>query len=76
MVMAEYIVSPPIVSICVRAGWSMGGVKDKYLKRENAGDQYVGRCASCLDQLDKTFAVSPPHFDYSNLNEIEQVAMK
>ena len=53
MVAAGCTVSPPIVSICVRAGWSMGGVKDKYLKRENAGDQYVGRCASCLDQLDK-----------------------
>ena len=76
MVAAGCTVSPPIVSICVRAGWSMGGVKDKYLKRENAGDQYVGRCASCLDQLEKTFAVSPPYFDYSNLNEIEQVSMK
>ena len=41
MVAAGCTVSPPIVSICVRAGWVMGGVKDRYLKRESAGDQYV-----------------------------------
>ena len=54
----------------------MGGVKDKYLKRDNAGDQYVGRCASCLDQLDKSFAMSPPYFDYSKLDETERVIMR
>ena len=75
MVAAGCTVSPPIVSICVRAGWAMGGVKDKYLKRENAGDQYVGRCASCLDQLDKSFAVSPPYLDYSHLDEVERLEM-
>jgi hypothetical protein len=46
MVAAGCTCSPPIVSICVRAGWSMGGVKDRYLKHEKAGDQYVGRCAT------------------------------
>ena len=76
MVAAGCTVSPPIVSICVRAGWAMGGVKDKYLKRENAGDQYVGRCASCLNQLEKSFGVSPPYFDYSSLDELDQVRMK
>ena len=75
MVSAGCTVSPPIVSICVRAGWSMGGVKDKYLKRENASDQYVGRCASCLDQLDKSFAVSPPYFDFG-VDDVESVTMK
>lgn len=68
MVVVGCTVSSPIISIYVRVGWSMGGVKDKYLKRENTGDQYIWRYESCLDQLDKTFAVSPPHFDYSNLN--------
>lgn len=47
-----------------------------YLKRENAGDQYVGRCASCLDQFEKSFGISPPYFDYSSLGELEQVSMK
>ena len=33
MVSAGYTVSPPIVSICIRAGWFMGGVKYNYLQR-------------------------------------------
>lgn len=57
--------SPPIVSVCIRAGWTMGGVKDRYLKYEAAGDQFVGRCAACLDLLSKNFAVSPPYWDFS-----------
>ena len=32
MVAAWCTVSPPIILICVRAGWLMGGVRDKYLK--------------------------------------------
>ena len=31
MVAAGCTVSPPIVSLCLRAGWKLGGVKDKYL---------------------------------------------
>jgi len=36
-------VCPPIMSLCIRAGWTMGGMKDKYIFRAEAGDQYVGR---------------------------------
>ena len=42
----------------------MGGVKDKYLKYKAADDQYVGRCASGLNQLSKIFAVTPAYFDF------------
>ena len=42
-------VSPPISSLCIRTGWVMGGVKDKYIQRESTGDHYVGCCESCLD---------------------------
>ena len=76
MVAARCTVSPPIVSICVKAGWKMGGIKDKFLKRENADNQYVGHCTSCLDQLDKRFAVSPPYFDYSHLDDVEKLQMQ
>ena len=65
MVASGCTVSPPIVSLCIRVGWVMGGVKDKYLFYEAAGDHYVGRCATTLDRLKKEFAVSPPYFDYS-----------
>ena len=50
MVSAGCKVLPPIVLICIRAGWVMGGVKDQYLKYKAAGDQYVGRCVVGLDQ--------------------------
>ena len=69
MVAAGCTVSPPIVSICIRAGWVMGGVKDRYLKRESAGDQYVGRCAAGMDQLSKSFTISPPYFDFTSIEE-------
>ena len=65
IVATKFTVSPPIVSICVIAGWVRGVVKDWYLKRESAGDQYVGRCASGLDQLNRRFAISPPYFNFT-----------
>ena len=77
MVAAGCTVLPPIVSICVRAGWVMGGVKDRYLKRESAGDQYVGRCAAGLDQLSKRFSVSPPYFDFTAIDAaLERARLK
>jgi hypothetical protein len=66
-------VSPPIVALCLRAGWSLGGVKDRYLFYENAGDQYVGRCASGLRTDSTEFAISRPYFDYSQLGSEEEM---
>eukprot|EP00804_Cyclotella_cryptica_P006115 CCRYP_010730-RA/>CCRYP_010730-RA protein AED:0.34 eAED:0.34 QI:0/0/0/1/1/1/2/0/216 len=65
-------VSPPIVALCLRAGWSLGGVKDRYLFYENAGDKYVGRCASGLGTDSTEFAISRPYFDYSQLGSEEE----
>ena len=76
MVAAGCTVSPPIVSFCLRAGWSLGGVKDKYLFRANGGDQNVGRAASCLPQDQKEFAISPAYFDYTELEAEEKVSRK
>lgn len=36
-------ISPPILSVCLRADWSIGSVKERYLHYEKAGDQSVGR---------------------------------
>ena len=52
--------SPKIVSIFIRAGWVMGGVKDRYVKYKFSGDQYFGRCASGIDQNSKKIDFSPP----------------
>jgi len=77
-VSAGCTVSPPLVSLCLRAGWVLGGVLMRYLKYEAAGDQYVGRCASGLDQLTSEFAISPPYFDYTDVSSrlLERVAMR
>ena len=37
----------------------MCGVKEKYFKREYAGDKYVESCASGLDQLEKRLLIYP-----------------
>ena len=73
MIAAGCTVSPTYFPLCIHAGWVLGGSKDKYIFRESAGDQYVGRCASCLDMLSKGFAVSPPYFDLFALQGIERV---
>jgi hypothetical protein len=40
---AGTMVSPPIVSICLCAMWSMGHVKERYLQDKKAGNQYLGQ---------------------------------
>ena len=61
-------VSPPIPSICIRAGWVMGRVKYKYLKRESAGDQYVWEvCIRTRPAWEKQL---PLHHTYFNLSLI------
>ena len=35
--------TPSISAICLRAGWTQGAIKDKYLKYEHAQDTYLGR---------------------------------
>ena len=59
MVYADFTVYPTIVSLFIRSGWVMGGVKYKYLKRESSGDQYVGRCASELFQIENLLLIHP-----------------
>jgi hypothetical protein len=53
---------PPAASTCIRAGWTMGKVRDIYMRYVTSGDQFVGRCLSLLSVLRTDFAISPPHF--------------
>jgi len=76
MVASGCTIGPPIVPLCLRAGWALGGVKERYLFRENAGDQYVGRCAAGLSPTSKEFAISPAYFDFTDLTEDEAAKMK
>ena len=69
MVSTGCTVSPPMTSICLRAAWSMGSVKDRYIHYKKAGDQFTGRCCTGISSLTKEFASSPVHFDYSASGE-------
>ena len=53
---------PSAAAIAIRAGWSMGTVKDVYIRYEQGGDQFVGRVLSMLPLLSPNFAVAPPQF--------------
>lgn len=61
---AGFIGGPSIISIFLRAGWSLGQVQDRYLTYADGGDQFCGRvaCGLSLNDGDK-FSVLPPHFD-------------
>lgn len=53
---------PSMVSICLRCGWSIGGVQDRYLRYADAGDQYLGRVVAGLPVDSPLFSILPPHF--------------
>ncbi|KAH9113936.1 hypothetical protein AeMF1_011949 [Aphanomyces euteiches] len=53
---------PSIVSICLRCGWSLGNVMERYFRYEAAGDQCTGRVVAGLPVNSNDFCVLPPHF--------------
>lgn len=53
---------PPSAAICIRAGWTMGKIRDVYMRYVTSGDQFVGRCLCLLPILRSDFGSSPPHF--------------
>ena len=71
---SESTVLPPMVSICLRAMWSMGHVKERYLQYEKVGDQYLGQVVCRLDVNSVKFAVLPPifEFDYTGQGDIRR----
>jgi len=63
---------PTPVQVFLRAGWSLGNVKDRYLFSGEGGDQLSGRCVAGLPITDGEFATLPPHFSESILITIEE----
>ena len=51
---------PPISSVCIHAGWTMGTVKDVYMRYLSLGDQFVGHCLAMLPSLWMEFVSPPP----------------
>ena len=54
---------PPVVSVCLRAGWSLGRVKERYLKYEIAGDELVGRVLTGIPPMSDQFGTSPIYYN-------------
>ncbi|DAZ99857.1 TPA: hypothetical protein N0F65_008600, partial [Lagenidium giganteum] len=48
------------------AGWALGGVQDRYLRYESAGDMFVGRTVAGLPVNRPAFSTLPPHFKDSD----------
>ncbi|RHY41911.1 hypothetical protein DYB26_009688 [Aphanomyces astaci] len=65
-VSAGSTVGPSFVSICLRCGWSLGSVFERYMHYERAGDQFVGRVVAGLPFNNAKFPVLPPHFKDTN----------
>jgi hypothetical protein len=53
---------PPPAALCLRAGWSMGQVKDIYFHQSQGGDEFTGRCAAMLNLMNGEFVTSPAFF--------------
>lgn len=70
-------ICPSMSSICNRAGWKLGGTRDKYIKYEAAGDQFLGRTLCGLNSLTKEFSLSPPFFnmDEDELSGVDRLLM-
>jgi hypothetical protein len=54
---------PSAAAICLRAGWTMGKIRDIYFRWMETGDHFTGRCASLLNMYRKDFGSSPVLFD-------------
>ena len=53
---------PSSTAVHLRAGWTLGGVQNTYLRYEAAGDQYVGRTVAGLPLESPLFSILAPHF--------------
>ena len=69
---------PPPAALCLRAGWSMGPVKDIYYHQTQGGDEFVGRCAAMLNMFNGDFACSSAFFEGDNiqLSELADESVK
>jgi hypothetical protein len=61
---------PSPIHVFLRAGWNLGGVKDRYLFGGAGGDQVTGRVLSGLPYNEAVFASLPPHFDSVGATEV------
>ncbi|KAL7558679.1 hypothetical protein ACA910_010051 [Epithemia clementina (nom. ined.)] len=51
---------PPPTATCTRGGWTMGQVRDIYMRYAAAGDKFVGCCLCPLSLLQAEFGIPAP----------------
>jgi hypothetical protein len=56
-------ISPTMAANINCAGWALGGLREKYIKYETAGDQFLDTTLCGLNPLSVSFSVSPPSLD-------------
>jgi len=61
---------PQAASVCICTGWTMGKVRDTYMRFMDSSDQFVGCCLSLLPLLNSQFACLPPHFASTVTNDV------
>jgi hypothetical protein len=54
---------PSSTAIHLRTGWALGGVQDRYMRYEKAGDMHIGRTVCGLPTDSADFAILPPYFN-------------
>jgi hypothetical protein len=64
-----------VISVFLRAGWSLGGVFPHYLKYADHGDHAVGRAVLGSDDFSADWAMLPPEFDPDELGNIPFVSI-
>ena len=56
---------PSMVSVCLKAGRTIGRMKERYLKYENASDDHVGQTLTGTPPTSCEFGISPVYFSCS-----------
>jgi len=62
---------PSIVSVLLRAGWTIGKTLESYLRQAKAGDNFCGRVVCGLPVLHHNFAALPPQFKLLTSSEFK-----
>ena len=67
-----FIAGPSVIAIFIRAGWSLGNVRERYILGSGGGDYLCGRVASGLDfNSGSKFTSLPAHFANSAVLDVD-----
>mmetsp|Transcript_9847 Transcript_9847/g.30349 ORF Transcript_9847/g.30349 Transcript_9847/m.30349 type:complete len:768 (-) Transcript_9847:65-2368(-) len=64
-----------VTAVLIRGEWALGNVQKRYWKCQDAGDQLIGRLLAGLSTLGVSFALLPPHFVCTSVEQRRKVAL-